>query len=391
MSCRDSGSFRESVLMLGWDSTSAVLGGARSRAGLRPGHSTWGGSGAPAGRDAGITPGPLDRGAPGAGSWSGTRSTEIGPHLEDDPGGTVSYLLRLVVPDRPGILGAVATALGTAGIDIVSLDVLERGSGVAVDDVVVELPRGRLPDSLITAAQAVPGVTVESLRPFAGPLDTHRELELLEALARAAEGTAAKLLAAELPRVFHSGWAVVLEAAGDGWQVAAASEAAPAFEGADPAVDAAARAPAAAQRGRLAAGALAGDGHRDDGRALRRAGLRGRARPLRAARRSGARSCCGWRTSPASRPPWSSCRRPDGRVSPEAPSPIVATSRAASGPSASSTAKPSSSRIGALTCTALSYLLPGSAPTTTKPVFFDTEPVTLPPRSWMAAVAWSRL
>jgi hypothetical protein len=143
----------------------------------------------------------------------------------------VSYLLRLVVPDRPGILGAVATALGDAGIDIVSLDVLERANGVAVDDVVVDLPRDRLPDSLITAAQAVPGVTVESLRPFAGPLDTHRELELLDALARVDEGTSAKLLAAELPRVFHSGWAVVLSATGDGWEVVAASEAAPNFEG----------------------------------------------------------------------------------------------------------------------------------------------------------------
>jgi hypothetical protein len=143
----------------------------------------------------------------------------------------VSYLLRLVVPDRPGILGAVATALGDAGVDIVSLDVLERGNGVAVDDVVVDLPRGRLPDSLITATQAVPGVTVESLRPFAGPLDTHRELELLESLARAAEGTSAKLLAAELPRVFHSGWAVVLSAANGTWEVAAASDAAPIFDG----------------------------------------------------------------------------------------------------------------------------------------------------------------
>jgi hypothetical protein len=154
----------------------------------------------------------------------------------------VSYLLRLVVPDKPGTLGAVATALGTAGIDIVSLDVLERGNGVAVDDVVVELPVGRLPDSLITAAQTVPGVSVESLRPFAGPLDTHRELELLDALARAATPSpepalSAKLLAAELPRVFHSGWAVVLSAvdapsAGAApWEVAASSDAAPTFEG----------------------------------------------------------------------------------------------------------------------------------------------------------------
>jgi hypothetical protein len=150
----------------------------------------------------------------------------------------VSYLLRLVVPDKPGLLGAVATALGHAEIDIVSVDVLERSNGVAVDDVVVDLPPDRLPDSLITAVRSVPGVEVETLRPFAGPLDTHRELELLDALAQAADGTTVKLLAAELPRVFHSGWAVVLESTGDDdtarpWTVAAASEAAPAFEGLD--------------------------------------------------------------------------------------------------------------------------------------------------------------
>jgi hypothetical protein len=149
----------------------------------------------------------------------------------------VSYLLRLVVPDRPGILGAVATALGTAGVDIVSVDVLERGGGVAVDDIVVDLPPDRLPDSLITAAQAVEGVRVESLRPFAGPLDTHRELELLESLARAATDPpptlAVKLLAAELPRVFHSGWAAVLHAGAEGTacEVLAASDAAPALDG----------------------------------------------------------------------------------------------------------------------------------------------------------------
>jgi hypothetical protein len=149
----------------------------------------------------------------------------------------VSYLLRLVVPDRPGILGAVATALGTAGIDILSVDVLERGGGLAVDDVVVDLPSDRLPDSLITAVRTVPGVEVETFRPFAGPLDTHRELELLEALARTAAeppepALTAKLLGAELPRVFHGSWAAVLRApATGGVEVVAASEAAPTFEG----------------------------------------------------------------------------------------------------------------------------------------------------------------
>ena len=147
----------------------------------------------------------------------------------------MSHLLRLVVPDRPGALGAVATALGAAGIDIVSLDVLERGNGIAVDDVVVDLPAGRLPDSLITVVQAVEGVQVESLRPFAGPLDTHRELDLLDALSRA-ERAPSELLTPELPRVFHSGWAVVLDASGRSAplppdRVVAASEAAPAFAG----------------------------------------------------------------------------------------------------------------------------------------------------------------
>ncbi len=148
----------------------------------------------------------------------------------------MSYLLRLVVPDRPGILGAVATALGAAGVDIVSVDVLERGGGVAVDDIVIDLPPDRLPDGLITAAQAVPGVQVESLRPFSGPLDTHRELELLEALARSADRSpepalAVKLLAAELPRVFTSGWAAVLSARDGGCEVLSASDAAPTFDG----------------------------------------------------------------------------------------------------------------------------------------------------------------
>src|SRR5262249_27941157 len=83
---------------------------------------------------------------------------------EDDH---VSYLLRVILPDRPGALGAVATALGEAGADILSVDVIERSSHHAVDDLVVDLPPDRLADSLVTAARSVPGVRVESIRPYA--------------------------------------------------------------------------------------------------------------------------------------------------------------------------------------------------------------------------------
>ena len=125
----------------------------------------------------------------------------------------MTYLLRVVLPDRPGMLGALASALGGEGADILSVDVVERGHGVAVDDLLVDLPTGRPPDVLITAAESIRDVSVESMRPFSGPLDTARELELVEAVtATPAEGLV--LLADALPRIYRSAWALVVEATG---------------------------------------------------------------------------------------------------------------------------------------------------------------------------------
>jgi hypothetical protein len=121
----------------------------------------------------------------------------------------MSYLLRLVLPDRPGALGAVATALGVVGADILSVDVIERSPDSAVDDFVVELPPDKLADSLVSAAATVPGVQVESIRPYAGQIDPHRELELLDALGRDPHSPLA-VLADGVARVFRAGWAIVL-------------------------------------------------------------------------------------------------------------------------------------------------------------------------------------
>ena len=57
----------------------------------------------------------------------------------------MSYLLRVLLPDRPGMLGAVATALGETGADILSVDVVERAAGVAVDDLIASWPPAGLP------------------------------------------------------------------------------------------------------------------------------------------------------------------------------------------------------------------------------------------------------
>jgi hypothetical protein len=121
----------------------------------------------------------------------------------------MSYLLRVVLPDRPGALGAVATALGAAGADILSVDVIERSPGSAVDDFVVEVAPDKLADSLVSAAATVPGVQVESIRPYAGQLDPHRELELLDTLGRDPD-TSLPVLADGVARVFRAGWALVL-------------------------------------------------------------------------------------------------------------------------------------------------------------------------------------
>lgn len=123
----------------------------------------------------------------------------------------MSYLLRVVLPDRPGALGAVATALGHVGADILSLDVIERSPGRATDDLVVELPPDKLADSLVSAAATVEGVQVESIRAYVGQIDPHRELELLETIAARPHESLA-LLADGVARVFRAGWALVLAA-----------------------------------------------------------------------------------------------------------------------------------------------------------------------------------
>ncbi|MGH7290038.1 MAG: amino acid-binding protein, partial [Myxococcota bacterium] len=122
-----------------------------------------------------------------------------------------SYLLRVQLEDRPGSLGSLAVALGSVGADILSLDVVERTAGYAVDDLVVELPPGAMPDMLITAAEKLNGVYVDSIRPHTGLLEAHRELELIDHIAAAGKKRdKLQALADEAPKVLRVGWCMVL-------------------------------------------------------------------------------------------------------------------------------------------------------------------------------------
>lgn len=143
----------------------------------------------------------------------------------------VSFLLRVVVPDRPGSLGSVASAVGAAGGDIVGVDVVEhRGDGTAVDDFLVDLPAGRLPDTLVTACRSVPDVAVEFVGHYSPGAGLHRDLEAVEAMTDA-PGRAEEVLVDLVPGVFRSGWALLLAADGATLRVRRASGGAPEADG----------------------------------------------------------------------------------------------------------------------------------------------------------------
>jgi hypothetical protein len=122
-----------------------------------------------------------------------------------------SYVIRVWLPDRPGALGAVASRIGSVGGDVVGIDILERGAGRAIDELVVELPdvigggsAGSGPGSellaekaeedlvalMVAEMQQVDGVDVEEVRRAADSLRDPR-LDALE--------TAAVLVGASTP------------------------------------------------------------------------------------------------------------------------------------------------------------------------------------------------
>jgi ACT domain-containing protein len=72
------------------------------------------------------------------------------------------FKLQISLPDRPGSLGAVASAIGFAGGDIRSLVVLRSEEGRGVDDMTVAIP-GSDPTDLLEVLSQIGGVEVISV------------------------------------------------------------------------------------------------------------------------------------------------------------------------------------------------------------------------------------
>jgi hypothetical protein len=138
--------------------------------------------------------------------------------------------VRISVPDRPGSLGVVTTAIGHTGADIVKLDVLENEPGRALDDVFVHVRDPAHLTVVRTRLEALNGVVVVGVQHPAPPVTGHADLELLDqVLARPARGL--QTLVDGAPHAFGADWSAIVEYGADG-EVAAVRAGSVGFPGA---------------------------------------------------------------------------------------------------------------------------------------------------------------
>jgi hypothetical protein len=74
------------------------------------------------------------------------------------------FRLNVSLPDRPGSLGLLASAIGAAGGDIRGLLVLKSEDGRGYDEITVAVP-GSDPTDLLNVLGAIGGVEVVSITP----------------------------------------------------------------------------------------------------------------------------------------------------------------------------------------------------------------------------------
>ena len=150
------------------------------------------------------------------------------------------FLLRVELPDVPGSLGRVASAIGEAGGDIEAIEIVEKrhDDQTAVDDVLLEVAPGVMPDSIVSACHALDGVRVVWISRYAAGGNLFLDLEAVEELT-GDPATAVDRMVDLLPITFRADWAArLLRDSG----VVHATEAAPSGL-AFPAIDRAVRVP----------------------------------------------------------------------------------------------------------------------------------------------------
>lgn len=122
------------------------------------------------------------------------------------------FLLRVALPDRPGSLGAVATALGTVDADIFAVEIVEKLDDIVIDDFMISLPPGERAEVLVSACAGIDGVEVLWVSHYPESWSLQPDVDLLDKMAE--DPTSAEsMLCQNAPEVFHAEWALIVERA----------------------------------------------------------------------------------------------------------------------------------------------------------------------------------
>ncbi|HEY8283812.1 MAG TPA: malic enzyme-like NAD(P)-binding protein [Chloroflexota bacterium] len=79
------------------------------------------------------------------------------------PSASYSVTLRCAIPNQPGMFARVATAIGSAGGDLGAVDIVRVQGAIKIRDVTVNARDEQHVEDIVTAVQAVPGVTVQQV------------------------------------------------------------------------------------------------------------------------------------------------------------------------------------------------------------------------------------
>ena len=141
----------------------------------------------------------------------------------------MSYLLRVELPDVPGSLGRLASAIGAAGANIEAIEIVAKdtAAGVAIDDVFIAADPGLMPDSIVSACSSQEGVRVLWISRYAAGGNLFLDLEAVESMTQDPAGSIDRLVDA-VPEVFRVDWGLHLRRKDDGAVIEHGTSAAPA-------------------------------------------------------------------------------------------------------------------------------------------------------------------
>jgi hypothetical protein len=136
-------------------------------------------------------------------------------------------LLRVRLPNVPGSLGRLASAIGAAGGDIEAIEIVDkRPDGTDVDDVLLDMAEGAMPDSVVSACNALDGIEVLWISRYLAGGNLFPDLEVVESLTAEPE-LALDRLVETLPVAFRCEWGARIAVTGSGFQIEVATEGAP--------------------------------------------------------------------------------------------------------------------------------------------------------------------